>query len=72
MKIEKGIPIPERRDAKSRGFWQSIISQMEIGDSVVVTSNNERRCLMQALYKKGLRATNQILPDGSYRVWRIE
>lgn len=69
LKIEKGIPIPQR-GLKAEGLTQKLM-EMEIGDSIkldtaVMASNAQTRGP-----RLGLRFTYRKV-DGGWRVWLVE
>ena len=70
FKIEKGIPMPSRRNGSLYPF-----GQMKVGDSFVVTGEH-CKSIHQALYyqntKSGMKFTGRKLDEGKYRVWRVK
>ena len=71
MKIEKGIPIPNRKDAQS-GKWKDLLLQMEIGDSIGGLTNNEKQSALNAFKRLGLRGTSIHEGGHFYRIWRTQ
>jgi len=66
--IEHGIPIPEEKHATG---ITHIISQMEIGDSIVV-NYTKAQGIASIAQRIGYKTTKRKIKDGWYRVWRIE
>jgi len=69
ISIEKGFPIPELRSGW--GKFGSIIREMEVGDSVLVTKQGDVCNLQQQGRRLGLVMLSRKV-DGGWRVWRIE
>ena len=73
MKIEKNIPMPEKRS--SSGKYKDVLRQMEIGDSVSA-SFNEQAGLRQAAKVLGFRIAARKENKGKFpskfRIWRIK
>jgi hypothetical protein len=68
MILEKGIPVPPSR----RGKWD-FLDEMEIGDSLAVTTHREFESLRRSMYGKGMKYRSMKEPGGTgWRVWRIE
>jgi hypothetical protein len=66
MKIDKGIPIPERR-----GLWANI--EMDKGDSFLVQGKTSAQChvKLSVLKRRGWKFA--IRKDGNgVRIWRIK
>ncbi len=75
VKIEKGIPVPDKHFTKRK--YDVIFDQMEIGDSFVVENEVERQRIVAYCYagrhkKLGERYCSRKVGDNQYRVWRIE
>ena len=71
IKIEKGIPIPERT---GRGRWVDILNKMEPGDSFLATEK-EATAFQKAARKAGYRAVIEVKDKGAVkpvRVWLAE
>jgi hypothetical protein len=75
IKIEKGIPIPKKRESK----W-SLFGQMNVGDSVFFPFTDESSstsCTSSMTYystKKGYKLTRRITIENGVRgirVWRL-
>ena len=63
IKIEKGVPLPERRSKYP-------VLEMEVGDSVVLKTL-KRVCSMRvSAEREGIKLTARRQEDGTYRVWR--
>jgi hypothetical protein len=64
--IERGIPIPPRKNI-------SILSKMEVGDSVLmkICENTVYTKIRRAVQDSGYKFTTRKM-DGGYRVWRVE
>ena len=67
MKIDKNIPIP---DKGRHGKWKELVSQMDVGDSVLIDNKRERSAINNAMVAKGYKGTQRIEGD-KIRVWRI-
>lgn len=69
IKIEHGIPIPEKWGASR---WKRLIAQMQVGDSFVVQTEVERRAIYHR-NKSGVTMTSRKLDKGQgWRVWRVK
>jgi hypothetical protein len=71
FKIEKGIPMPERR---GQGRWSKLIMGMVPGDSFLATQK-EAHGFQKAARKAGCRTTAQTLDATAakpIRVWLVE
>ena len=66
MQIEKNIPVPPARRSKIE-----IVSDMNIGDSVLCETYEQAMSLRDALRYRGLKYTTRKMDDG-WRVWRLE
>jgi hypothetical protein len=64
-KIEKQIPAP-----RFRSGWAKLLSEMEIGDSILVT-DQVRECMHIYAKRAGVKVKTRKENDGA-RVWRIE
>ena len=73
MKIDSGVPMPEKKG--KRGKWQEVASQMKVGDSVFFedtrSTDNKPRSLRTAAMSLGMKVKFFAI-DGGVRVWRIE
>ena len=65
MKIEKNITIP-RKPMK----WMPLAKQMDVGDSVLVTTQSDRSALTIALKAQGYEVATR-KEDDKFRVWRM-
>lgn len=65
-KIEKNIPLPG-----SRGKWQSLYEQMEVGDSVEVEGYNQAKSFVASIHNKGGKAVIRPTENG-IRVWVVK
>jgi len=66
--LEKGIPIPGGR----RDRW-NILSGMEVGDSLVATTERDFEKVRAAMRYRGMEYRSRKEPNGTgYRIWRIE
>ena len=59
--IEKNIPIDSNN-----------LSEMEIGDSVLVDTHKEANSVCAYLARAGFRGTQRVQPSRQYRVWKQE
>lgn len=68
LRIERGIPIPglNRRASQLEGT----ITQMQVGDSVVLGDTHGASHFLRVMRKHGLKGTQRLQPDSSVRVWR--
>jgi hypothetical protein len=65
--LEKGIPVPGGR----RDRW-NILSQMEIGDSLITTTDQDFEKVRAAMRYRGMEYRSRKEPNGTgYRLWRI-
>ena len=67
MKIEKGIPIPERRQGTSSKYP---IAKMVVGDSIVVENRSQSLYVWRLSKLLGITITTRELDNGTVRVWR--
>lgn len=67
LKIEKGIPIPER---KPSGF-SATFRKMEIGDSVFIPGKTTSDVSSLTTYCRPMKYMGRA-EEGGVRVWRIE
>jgi hypothetical protein len=68
IEIEKGVAVAVSRRG---GRWLTLISKMEVGDSVVLTSQNEAASMHDAFVRANLPVTKRTIADGQIRVWRV-
>lgn len=72
-KIEKNVPIPERKTAPNKKYP---FTDMEVGDSFVVFEKDEfdrvRRAANQQRRRTGIRFLSYTDDFGNLRVWRVE
>lgn len=67
MILEKGIPVPPAR----RGKW-NFLDEMEIGDSIAMTTEKEYDNARTAMRQKKMRYRSMKEPNGTgWRIWRI-
>jgi len=66
--IERGVPTPCH---PNRGKWATIVSKMNDGDSVVVTTYSEVNAMRQAIIRDGKKSVARELSDGRFRVWKL-
>jgi hypothetical protein len=66
--IEKNIPIPRKQVKKAK--WVLLVDQMDVGDSVLVTTKTERASLTNAIKAQGYEVTTR-KEDDKFRVWRL-
>lgn len=75
MKIEKGIPIPERRSHQPRESKYPF-AKMDPGDSIVFTDNKQGKSALAAAYKyardSGTKFAGRSAKEGPIRIWRVE
>ena len=65
--IEKGIPVPPNAKEK----WR-FLDDMEIGDSLIVTTAHEFEKVRGSMYNRGIKYRSRKEPNGTgYRLWRI-
>ena len=63
FEIEKNVPMP-----KSRGKWQQLIDDMEVGDSVKVQNMSQVKSFVASIHRNGGKAA--VRPtEGGWRVW---
>lgn len=66
LRIDKGVPIPNRYP----------FAEMEVGDSFAVPSHINRTTVSIAAMRYGrdhkMKFTVRLMPDRSYRCWRIK
>jgi hypothetical protein len=68
INVDKNIPIPER---KCKAIRKYPINEMEIGDSFLVSTENEYKAASTSMRKAGFKPL--VRKDGvGYRIWRIE
>ena len=70
MQIDSGVPIPKRT---GRGKWQQLSDQMNVGDSVLLTTkeaNTFRATLTNLGFKSVIRTENK--DEGLVRIWKSE
>jgi hypothetical protein len=65
IKIEQNIPMPPRSK------WAKVISEMNIGDSVVLTTN-ETMALRNQAKSMGMDVASRIIKPNQLRVWRTK
>ena len=68
MKIEKGVPIPIGVSPDKYTF----LKDMEVGDSVVVTTPKERNNIFSYGRVYGYKFISRAIKDGKLRVWLKE
>jgi len=73
--IEKNVPLPEKRQPPKPGSLSAVISEMEPGDSLVVTTTSQRIAFGQRCRKMGIPYVTRrdIAADGKsivFRCWR--
>ena len=70
MKIESGIEIPKRI---SRGKWQRLCDDMNVGDSVLLT-HKEAHVFRATMTRLGFKAVirTEDKEQGLVRVWKCE
>ena len=74
-KIEKNVPLPNERRQPQPGTLSAVISEMEPGDSLVVTTISQRISFGQRCRKMGIPyvTRREIAADGKstvFRCWR--
>ena len=75
MKIEKGIPLPGKK--QSRISQYNFIDAMDVGDSVEVKGDIARAGITQRMRKHGWQPTYRKMRHSSenfpvlYRIWRV-
>ena len=68
IKIEKGIPIPERAGRKGVGV---VLKKLEVGESVFFPGRTSSGTSGSIGYLRPMRFTMRAV-DGGLRIWRIE
>ena len=63
FQIEKNIPMP-----KSRGKWQQLFDEMEVGDSVKVKNYPQAKSFVASIHRNGGKAVVRPI-EGGWRVW---
>ena len=66
IKIEKNVPVP----TAGKGMYGRIIRQMELNDSVFVTSQTEMTSMRNALTYHGFKALSRKEGKG-WRIWKL-
>ena len=61
--IEKNIAMP-----KSRGKWQQLVDDMEVGDSVKLRSYAQAKSFVASIHRNGGKAVKRQVENG-WRVW---
>jgi hypothetical protein len=70
-KIEKNIPLPKQKVRRSNSG--ELAAQMNVGDSVLLSSEAETNKLCSHMYIRKQKACRRVQENGkSWRVWRIE
>ena len=69
MKIDKNIPIPDRRAGKPRKY--GIVDNMEVGDSIFTSSRSEISGLYNRSKYLGYVPVIRKLHNG-FRIWRTK
>lgn len=79
IKIEKGIPIPNHRYSKPTDPLCEVFLRMEIGDSIVLSTEREVNIVRSWLhyYKKhhpeyNGKVVGRKLKDGTHRLWKVD
>ena len=70
-KIEKGIPMPDRRHGATSAFKQ-LRDHMEVGDSVVVDSLKKATTINTYFIRHGRKTSQRKIGENQYRVWRTK
>jgi hypothetical protein len=66
--LNKGIPVPDGR----KGKWK-MLDRMEVGDSLITTTEREYNAARYSLYYRGIKHKSRKEPNGTgWRIWRIE
>tara|TARA_R100001015_G_C4616224_1_gene172332 strand:+ start:1154 stop:1432 length:279 start_codon:yes stop_codon:yes gene_type:complete len=66
--LNKGIPVPAAR----RGKWK-ILDRMQVGDSLITTTEKECDRVRRAMYDRGIKYRSRKESNGTgWRIWRIE
>tara|TARA_R100000152_G_scaffold18092_1_gene9824 strand:+ start:495 stop:716 length:222 start_codon:yes stop_codon:yes gene_type:complete len=69
FKIEKDIPIPNKRLKSSKYYFD--IYSLEVGDSVFCPTQNMASAIRLKLKRHGFKGTTKKWENG-FRVWRTE
>ena len=68
MKIEKNTPIPKAVGGRPARWVE--IDELEIGDCIVVETEQEADKVRYAMRHRKMKGTRRKMRDG-YRVWRL-
>lgn len=71
IKIESGIPIPERIVGRPRTSKWGFLSDMKNGDSFTISRLQSAAAFVKAR-RMGVKLTARKISDTEVRVWRIE
>ena len=72
--IEKGIPLPTKRNGR-RGHFSQVFDKMEVGDSVVLDNKGRANFIQYMRRKNKAFATRVIESENNvprYRCWRVD
>ena len=69
MKIEKNIPV-----SIGWGKYNSLVAEMESGDSVLCKDEKEARLIRNTIHAKckGYKPLQRTQEDGTIRVWKLK
>ena len=72
-KIEKNIPVPDKKKRVRQSSTREIVDQMNVGDSVLLPSEAAAHKIRCYMYNHKLKACVRKQEDGkAWRLWRIE
>jgi len=72
IQIEKGIPLIPKCGCL-HGQWLLLLQKMDVGDSFVVNTQDERDCVLRVNTKThNIRVTTRKINGIGYRIWRIK
>jgi hypothetical protein len=71
IKIEKGVPIPQKHDSQKRGSLTATLKAMEVGDSFLY-AKSQRGALPTVARHAGIRVATRSEGADHVRVWRVE
>lgn len=72
LKIDKGIPIPEKFSRKTNAITMAAVG-MDVGDSFI--TNHSQQSIygfLKTAVRKGYKFTTQKIDEHSCRVWRTK
>jgi hypothetical protein len=70
--IDKGFPAPTKMGKFDHELIIKTILEMDFGDSIVVSSQNEADAFRREFFKHKMGYVTRKQADGTYRVWKIK